>query len=125
MGKMSLAVAEVIMKDWGKFLEITNGNLGAVFLSNIPESFLPYPKEKIEEALNIAAEAFYDQGNMEYVRTIQSTIPLLNFYVPDSLALEKAKLNFANENYVSSILKYTGNKQQEQLQNVIDQVDNQ
>ena len=105
--------------DWGKFLEITNGNLVMIFLTKIPESLLPYPKKTIEEALNIVAEYFHNQGNSEAVQAIQATIPFLMSYVPDKKALENAKTIFGNKEFIKSILPRLGEKQKEQLKYII------
>lgn len=52
---MDLKLADAIRLDWGKFLEISNGPLMMVFMTKIPQSLLPYPKEKIIEALDVVA----------------------------------------------------------------------
>lgn len=112
---MTLEEADIIRKDWGKFLEITNGSLMMLFFTKIPESFLPYPKETIEEALNVVAEHFHNLGNAEAVNTVQATIPFLMSYVPDKEAIEQLKTNLSNQKYVDVILPNLGEKQREQL----------
>lgn len=116
---MNLKTADAIRMDWGKFLEITNGNLMMIFLTNIPESLLPYPKKTIEEALNIVAKHFHNQGNSEAVQTIQTTIPFLMNYVPDKEAIENAKTKFDNKEYLKAILPHLGDKQKEQLKYIV------
>ncbi len=116
---MNLKTADTIRKDWGKFLEITHGSLMLIFLANIPESLLPYPKKTIEEALNIVAEHFHNQGNIQAVQAIQTTIPFLMGYVSDKEAIKKAKTNFGNKKYLEAILPHLGETQKKLLRYTI------
>ena len=116
---MNLKTADAIRMDWGKFLEITNGNLMMIFLTKIPESLLPYPKKTIEEALNIIARHFHNKGDSKAVQSIQTTIPFLMSYVPDKEAIENAKSNFGNKKYLNAIIPRLGEKQKEQLRYII------
>jgi len=74
---MNLKLTKAIMHDFGKFLELSHGSLMMFFVTEIPESFLPYPKEKIEEALTIALRHFYSKGEEETVRNIEFLLPAL------------------------------------------------
>jgi len=86
---MSLARADEIRMAWGKFLEVAFGGLVTLFLCDIPESVLPYPKDEIECALNITAKEFFNTGNKEASTVIQGTIPYLIMFVNDKEAIDK------------------------------------
>lgn len=64
--------AEKIFKEWQGYVEIAD-KLSKIF-TVIPESFLPYPLETMEEALNIIAKKYFDSGNKEISRSIQETM---------------------------------------------------
>ena len=86
---MKPEVAEKIMHDFGKFMELTHGNLTFLFLNKVPESLLPYPKKKIEEALNIMAKHFYSIKNEKAVNDIETSNTFLcRFYVKDKDAID-------------------------------------
>jgi len=112
---MDLKLADKIRLDWGKFLEISNGPLMMLFMSKIPQSLLPYPKEKIIEALDVITQHFAAIGNSEAVKTIESTKPLLEFYVDDQEAIQAAIKNFSNENYLKAILPKLPERQKDLL----------
>ncbi len=118
--KMSLEVADVIRLDWAKFLEITHGNLMTLFFTKIPESFLPYPKDTIEEALNVVAEHFHSQGNINAVKSMQSGSPFLYSYVPDKEAIEQAIENWGNKKFIEAVSPHLGELQKKQLQRILD-----
>lgn len=101
---MDLKLADRIRMDWGKFLEISNGSLVMVFMGKIPQSLLPYPKEKIIEALDIISKYFTENNNEEAVKVIESAKPYLDMYVDDREALRFAKSNLSNEQYLDIIL---------------------
>jgi len=102
---MTLEQSQKIQMAWGKFLEVTYGKLMMFFWSNIPESFLPYPKKEIECALNIVAEHYWNQGNKEAVNTIQSTIPCLMGFVDDKKAIDKVLIKLNNPTLRDRIIK--------------------
>lgn len=64
--------ANKIFKEWQQYVEIAD-KLSIIF-TVIPESFLPYPKEVLEEALNIKAKEYFDYGNTKMSKNIQETI---------------------------------------------------
>lgn len=112
---MDLKLADRIRLDWGKFLEISNGPLMMLFMSKIPQSLLPYPKEKIIEALEIVIQHFAILGNSEAVKTTESTKPLLEFYVDDQEAIKAAAKNLNNEDYLKAILPKLSERQKDLL----------
>ena len=101
---MDLKLADSIRLDWGKFLEISNGPLMLVFMAKIPQGVLPYPKEKIVEALDIIAKHFAENGNEEAIKIVESTKPYLDMYIDDKEAMSTAAGNFNNKGYLDAIL---------------------
>ncbi|MFA6492663.1 MAG: hypothetical protein WCV58_00785 [Patescibacteria group bacterium] len=118
--QMSLELADAIRMDWGKFLELTNGTLMGIFMSTIPQSFLPYPKETIKEAMGIIIKHCSDSGDSKTVELCQTTLAFLEFYVSDEEAIKKASKFFNDKNYLEAVLPRlaeTQRKQFEYLQN--------
>jgi len=113
--QMNLRVADAIRKDWGKFLEVTHGSLMMVFLTKIPQALLPYPKEAIEEALDVVVNHLASAGNYEAVKIIESTKSFLELYAEDKEALESAAEMFKDKNYLKSILPRLSKRQKELL----------
>jgi len=70
-------------KDWQKYQEINDKLMKFFMFSGIPKSFLPYPEEILEEALNIVAKSYFDAGNSKTSNAIQETIASLLFYKRD------------------------------------------
>lgn len=101
---MTLEQANKIVNIWGKHLEYANSKLMYIFSTSIPESFLPFPKETIEEASNIVAKSYHDIGNQEAVKTIQSAIVFLTSYVNDDKAILQAARNFNNQKWRKTTL---------------------
>ena len=90
---MTFDKANKIVHIGGAYLEYCQGRLHSIFLSNIPESFLPFPKETIEEALNIVAEHHHNMGNQDEVKLLQKSMGWLLCYKDDEEAvLQAAKL---------------------------------
>jgi hypothetical protein len=69
---MTKEEARIIFKSWQDYMEIAD-KFDRLMLP-IPESFLPYPADTLEEALNIIAKDFFDSGNMKMAETIQTTM---------------------------------------------------
>jgi len=70
---MTLEEASKIYQGWKNYVEVAD-KWGKLFMCPIPESFLPYPKEELEEALNITAERCWNIGDKETSEAIKSTI---------------------------------------------------
>ena len=69
---MTKGEARKIFKSWQEYMEIAD-KLRKLF-SSIPESFLPYPKEILEEAINMVAREYFDAGDKKMVNTIETTL---------------------------------------------------
>lgn len=110
---MNIKIAEAIMHDYGKFLEIAHGGLMALFLTEIPESLLPYPKVKIEEALRTMADFF--QENETIRRNIEACLSSLLFYVEDERALESFWERIKNKEFLKKFLEGRKKMQKERL----------
>ena len=80
---MTLNEENKIFKEWKEYQEINDKLMKFFMFSGIPESFLPYPKETLEEALNIVAKAHFDAGDYKTSETIKTTISFLIFYKKD------------------------------------------
>ncbi len=77
---MELEEADKIRIEWGKFLEVANPQLIKEYGASIPVSLLPYPKEKIEEAMDICIEYFNLEGRNDLVETFKACKAALLFY---------------------------------------------
>lgn len=91
---MTFEKANKIVQIWGKYLEYASGKLMSAFGARIPESFLPFPKKTLEEALNIIAEYHHNNGNQDKVKLIQETAVLLTTYIDDEEAFLQAAKSF-------------------------------
>jgi hypothetical protein len=69
---MTLDEAEKVFRGWQEYVEIAN-KLQQLF-TVIPESFLPYPKAVLQEALNIIAKRFFASGNTAMSHFIQDSM---------------------------------------------------
>ena len=71
-----------IFKDWKEYMEIAD-KLGKLFIL-VPESFLPYPVETLEQAMNIVAKSYFDSGNKRAADDIQESMGkyLTGYYLP-------------------------------------------
>lgn len=83
---MTIEEAQIIFKDWQYFAEI-NDKLSKVFF-DIPESFLPYPIDMLEEALNMVAKQYFESGDKKTSEALQTSIATLLFYKDDVVALD-------------------------------------
>lgn len=81
--------AGIIYQSWQNYMEIAE-KFSCLMLS-VPESFLPYPVDALEEALNIIAKDFFDSGNKEMAEIIQTTMAsyLLPFFFEEKERLTK------------------------------------
>ena len=89
---MIIDTASKIVDIWGKHIEYCS-KLHNIFVPHIPESFLPFPKEIIEEASNIITEQHYKNGDKGKGDSIKNTESFLLYYINDEEAiLKSAKL---------------------------------
>ena len=81
---MTKEEARIIFKSWQDYIEIAD-KLSKIF-SVVPESFLPYPVDTLEEALNITAKDFFDSGDKKMSNNIQELMPshLAPYYFTES-----------------------------------------
>ena len=80
---MTFDEASKIFKSWQDYIEIAD-KLSKIF-SVVPESFLPYPVETLEEALNMIAKHAFDSGNKKMADSIQKTMGhLVGYYLTTS-----------------------------------------
>ncbi len=70
---MTIQEANRVYESWKNYVEVAD-KWSRLFMCSIPESFLPYPKEEIEEALNITAERYWNIGDKETSEAIKTTI---------------------------------------------------
>ena len=115
---MTLKQADVIMKDYAKFLEITDGKLRFIFLSTIPQGLLPYSKKVIMEAFKIVIKHCEVKGDQITIDLILKCIPNLIDYVNDEEAFKKASSHFSNKVCQSSFKKYLGECQRDRFKYV-------
>lgn len=72
---MTLNQALVIFESWQDYMEITDKFFRLML--PVPESFLPYPADILEEALNIVAKHYFDSGNKRMSENIKGTMSYL------------------------------------------------
>ncbi|MCC6323350.1 hypothetical protein IT400_01010 [Candidatus Nomurabacteria bacterium] len=86
---MTTDKASKIVNIYGKHLEQCS-KLNFIFGSHIPESFLPFPKDVIEEALNVLAEYHFSNGNKVAVNSMENAKAGLIGYINDEEAILKS-----------------------------------
>lgn len=100
---MTLEDADKIVNIWGIYLEYIHGKLSIVFGPQIPESFLPFSSEILEEAINIVAEHYHNIGDKEAMATLQSGIGLLTWYIDDKDSIAQSAELFAKPEWREAI----------------------
>jgi len=119
---MTLNEASKITQIWGRCLEYLGGKLLIVFGPRIPESFLPFPVNTLEEALNIMIEYHHNQGNQKVVEGLTMSLSALTMYVDDEEAILEAAKKFNEpgwrERFVPTLKKFQNDwiKTQEKLE---------
>ncbi len=86
---MTIDEARVIFKSWQDHMEIFS-KFQSIMLP-IPESFLPYPADVLEEALNIFAKNYFDSGNKKMSAVIQKSMAFCLPTQTDEEALTQMK----------------------------------
>jgi len=71
---MTFEEANEIFEHWRGYIEIAD-KVHTIF-TVVPESFLPYPVETLEKALNIVAKSYFDAGDKRMANNIQETLAL-------------------------------------------------
>ncbi|MBU0648937.1 hypothetical protein KJ969_02445 [Patescibacteria group bacterium] len=87
---MTFDEANKIFKVWSQFFWPFHPVLFSIFLGKIPESFLPYPQDVLEEALNIVGKHYFDVGDYKTSEAMKGSIGSLCAYVKDEDALQSA-----------------------------------
>ncbi len=81
---MTISEADEIFKVWQQWFWPFHSLLDSIFrLAGIPESFLPYPKNTIDEALEIILKIYGNSANPEILRSIETTKSFLSIYDND------------------------------------------
>ena len=106
---MTLIEANEIFKVWKEWYYPCHFLLDSVFGPEIPESFLPYPKDVLEEALNIVAKDFFDRGDIKTSKDIQKTMISIYHYLENEKAWEKAAKLFSNPEMMRAMLGFVEN----------------
>ena len=102
---MEVEEAKTIFHAWQDFMEIADKFLSLML--SIPESFLPYPIEALEEGLNIMAKFYFDSGDEKTSELIKTTVyAYLGMCKKDEEALELNK-NLLNMMFENPDLKKT------------------
>lgn len=71
---MTIEEAKKIFDVWREYIEIAD-KLHSIF-HIVPESFLPYPADVLEEALDIVAKDYFDAGHKRMAENIQEMMSL-------------------------------------------------
>lgn len=95
---MTREEAEVIFRDWQAYAEI-NDKLFQIFGPSIPKSFLPYPPDVLEKAMNIIASCYSEAGDGNTCTMIQENISAILCYKDDEEAVKNI-LNGVRLNHV-------------------------
>ncbi len=93
---MDIKKAQKIVHIWGVHMEYFQSKLTIIFSSQIPESFLPFPKATLEEAINIIAKHYHNMGDKEAVNTLERSAAWLSAYEDDEKAILKM-IKFFND----------------------------
>lgn len=101
---MTLDQASEISRIWSLHLEHSFGKLNFIFMASIPESFLPFPKDVIEEALNILAEEQHKYGNRDAVEGVKAAGAFLVAYKDDQEAILQAAKRFSNPEWCNAVI---------------------
>ena len=79
------------MLDYSDYLVFIHPLLKSVFISSIPESFLPNDKDTIQDALNYMGKYYFDMGDIKTSDACGNCIGTLTYYEEDDKALEGLK----------------------------------
>ncbi len=108
---MTTKEADNIFKVWQQWFWPFHSLLFSLFQSNIPESFLPYPKDILNEALDIILQR-YNQNSKEYEAINITKSAVLSFYENDKDAFDMFLRMFEIPEMINiksdSIKKFTG-----------------
>ncbi|MDO8639846.1 MAG: hypothetical protein Q7R53_02875 [bacterium] len=102
---MTFQEAEKIVGVYGKFLEYAFGRFNLLFFGRIPESFLPYSKEYLSEALNIVAKDYQSKGDQKHLQLIREVSANLMGFIDDEKALLWANECFLHDERKNLIIE--------------------
>ena len=87
---MTLQQADKIIQIWGKYLEYVSRINFSIFMSSIPESTLPFPREVIMEATEIMIKYHINNSNQAAVDSLEACSASLLAFKPDEEAILSA-----------------------------------
>jgi hypothetical protein len=103
---MTIIEAREIFRVWKEWYWPCHFLLDSVFGPTIPESFLPYPKDVLEEALNIVAKHYHESGNIRLSKGIQDAMMSVHYYAKDEEAWDQAARMFSNPEMMRAMLGF-------------------
>ena len=103
---MTLTEALEIFEIWKKWYWPCDFIIGTFFIWKKPKSLLPYPPDKLEEALNIVAEYFFNNGDKKLSNLIQESISSIWTYEKDEEAVESIFKAMSNPEMKEVMLVY-------------------
>jgi len=98
---MTINEAQVIFKCWQDYIEIAE-KFHRLMLP-VPESFLPYPADVLEEALNIVAEYYFNAGNKKMSENIQNSMSV--YLLPFIMTKEETGARRTDEEAITDMKK--------------------
>ena len=112
---LTIEQAQKVSDVWASFVEFTQGSLMMAFRSSIPESFLPYPKAVIHQAMDIVVD-LYAEDQPEVAKAASSSLVSLEaLYKPDEEALEQFANKSRNKAFINSIERVVNKQQKRSL----------
>ena len=97
---MTINEAQVIFKSWQTYMEIAD-KFNRLMLP-VPESFLPYPADVLEEALNIIAKYFFDSGDKKMSENI---INSMSYLLPFFMTKAETRSRCTDEEVITDMKK--------------------
>jgi len=113
---ITLEEADKIVRVLGLFLEHA-GFITYLFVINVPESTLPYPKYLLVGALVKMLHYHHKNGDYEARDNLEKILIMLTQFIDDDQALQKAAVNFNNtkfrESWVPGLAKLRNDKMED------------
>lgn len=92
---MTISEADEIFKVWQQWFWPFHSLLNSIFRFGIPESFLPYPKSTLYEAIDIELKLYENDANSEEYKAIEITKSFLSLYENDKDAFDTLLKNLS------------------------------
>jgi len=102
---MNLEEAREVVSDYGGFIEWAYFRFKPVLWNKYPESLLPYSRESIDDALNIATKYYNKEGNQKMVNSIEEVHYLLTYFVDDEEAIINSVKLFKKKKWFGIMMK--------------------